>query len=158
MEKQASGQARRREGEAVEQVAEKDGGDENLLVKRRGARPWRHGGTRRANGGARPSLARHTSPQRQHHHGEAHGHGTRSVGGDEIASAHHGRRAEAMGTSRGSGETQIGAVDLKRRRTAVQTHPILPAAMAGVGRRNSAKAAATRESPEREELGFRERE
>jgi hypothetical protein len=58
----------------------------------------------------------------------------------------------------GGDAEQIDAEDLKRRRTAVQTHPISPAAMAGVGRINSAKAAATRESPEREELGFRERE
>jgi hypothetical protein len=54
-----------------------------------------------------------------------------------------------MGTRRGSGEAQIGAVDLKRRRTADQMRRISPAAMAGVGRNNSAKGAATRASPER---------
>ena len=68
------------------------------------------------------------------------------------------RRAGVLGAKRGGDEEQIGAEDLKRRRTAVQMHPISPAAMAGVGRRNSAKTAATRESPKREELGFRERE
>jgi hypothetical protein len=44
-----------------------------------------------------------------------------------------------LGATRRGDEKQIGAVDLKRRRTAVQTHPISPAAMAGVGRNNSAK-------------------
>jgi hypothetical protein len=54
-----------------------------------------------------------------------------------------------MGTRRGSGETQIGAVDLKHRRTADQMRRISPAAMAGVGRNNSAKGAATPALPER---------
>jgi hypothetical protein len=53
-----------------------------------------------------------------------------------------------LGAQRGDDEEQIGAVDLKRRRTAVQMHHISPAAMAGVGRSKSAKAAAARESPE----------
>ena len=98
-----------------------------------------HSGTRRANGGARPSLARHYSPQRQHHHGEAHGLDTRSVGGDKIAEALHARRSEAKGARRASGAARIAAEDLNRRRVAVQMRHISPAAMAGVGRNNSAK-------------------
>ena len=84
----------------------------------------------------------------QHHHGEAHGRAT--APGTSAATRSPWittiSRAEVLGAKRGGDEEQIGAVDLKRRRTAVQTHPISPASMAGVGRRNSAKAAATRSS------------
>jgi hypothetical protein len=53
-----------------------------------------------------------------------------------------------LGKNGGGEEKQIDADQSKRRRTAVRLIPISPPAMAGVGRRKSAKAAATRESPE----------
>jgi hypothetical protein len=93
------------------------------------------------------------------HHGEAHGRATApgSSAGDEPPRITTARRAEKLGAKRGGDEEQIDAVDLKRRRTAVQMRHISPPAMAGDDRRKSAKAAATRESPELEGLGFRER-
>jgi hypothetical protein len=111
--------------------------------------PWRHGGTdhprqrQAAPGLATPSV---DAPRQHHsstmatppwHHGGAQG--TWSVGGGKNAEALHARRSEAKGARRAGGAAQIAAEDLNRRRAAVQMRHISPAAMAGVGRNNSAK-------------------
>ncbi|KAK1612685.1 hypothetical protein QYE76_036358 [Lolium multiflorum] len=89
---------------------------DHLLVARGSERGnGGHGGTPRGCSSARPGQAT-AAPQHQHHHGKARRrHGIWSVGGDEIATALHARRPEAKRTSRGGGETQIEAEDLKRR-------------------------------------------
>ena len=133
-------------------------GEDGGVLTWSGALRRHHGGTaaQPGHGSAKPWPSQAVAEARrlQRRHSEAHGLGIRSVGGDELATAHHGWRAEAMGTRRGSGETQIDAVDLNRHRVAVQMRHISPAAMAGIGRRKSAKAAATRESPELRGLGL----
>jgi hypothetical protein len=53
-----------------------------------------------------------------------------------------------MGIGEGGGKDQIDADDLVRRHVAVQMRPISPPAMAGGGRKISAKTAATTASPE----------
>jgi hypothetical protein len=106
----------------------------------------RHGPPTAAPSRAWPGDAERGRPTAtpQQHHGNTtvaprRRHSTWSVGGDKNAEALHARRSEAKGARRASGAARIAAEDLNRRRVAVQMRHISPAAMAGVGRNNSAK-------------------
>jgi hypothetical protein len=106
-----------------------------------------HGGTRRANDGARPwpSQAVVGAQGPQQHHGGARGH-AKASSSSATTRARRLARGHVTGALRkngGGGEKQIDADQSKRRRTAVRLIPISPPAVAGVGRINSAMAAAT---------------
>jgi hypothetical protein len=94
------------------------------------ANPWRRHGTSTTtvrHGGATASGASVATRSPRH-----------STPGDQ-------RR---RGARRAGGASQIAAVDLERRCTAVQMRHVSPAATAGDGRNNSGKTAATRGSSE----------
>ncbi|KAK1648384.1 hypothetical protein QYE76_066189 [Lolium multiflorum] len=105
-----------------------------------------HGGTRRANGGARPSLARpRQSRSTQHHHGEA----TASTATPGTPASSESPRTRAtlvavgLGANGGSLQSQIDADHLVHHQEASQMRPVSSPEMAGGGRNNVTTAAAT---------------